>query len=212
MSILLLGCRWNSVGHAPGSGYFGPTGFDLVSANGFPPFPCRHAPATIGNLQSHRQRDAFRLEPTLPPIHMDQNGRRHPALYAPSTNFRRRTLGLPRAAAAVVMGARSSAVGRIVFGAAARQGHNVVGGFAAAAIAPIIVALQDGQTELAPAPRVIAASASGGTGVGVDTPLGSADGGVQTGFGVGLPTLPPPPPPPLPSASGSAGTHLGFGR
>jgi hypothetical protein len=40
MSILLLGCRWNSVGHAPGSGYFGPTGFDLVSANGFPPFPC----------------------------------------------------------------------------------------------------------------------------------------------------------------------------
>jgi hypothetical protein len=59
MSILLLGCRWNSVGHAPGSGYFGPTGFDLVSANGFPPFPCRHAPATIGNLQSHRQRDCL---------------------------------------------------------------------------------------------------------------------------------------------------------
>jgi len=29
--------------------------------------------------------------------------------------------------------------------------------------------------------------------VRMDTPLGSADGGVQTGFGVGLPTLPPPP-------------------
>jgi len=56
-----------------------------------------------------------------------------------------------------------------------------------------------------PAPT---ASASGGTGLGVDTPLGSADGGVQTGFGVGLPTLPPPP---LPSASGSARTNLGFG-
>lgn len=161
MSILLLGCRWNSVGHAPGSGYFGPTGFDLVSANGFPPFPCRHAPATIGNLQSHRQRDCLSGPGTNAAAHSyGTNGRRHPALYAPSTNFRRRTLGLPRAAAAVVMGARSSAVGRIVFGAAARQGHNVVGvgGFAAAAIAPIIVALQDGQTELAPAPRVIAAA------------------------------------------------------
>jgi hypothetical protein len=42
----------------------------------------------------------------------------------------------------------------------------------------------------------------------VDTPLGSADGGVQTGLGVGLPTLPPPP---LPSASGTAQTNLGFG-
>jgi hypothetical protein len=59
-----------------------------------------------------------------------------------------------------------------------------------------------------PAPT---ASASGGTGVGVDTPLGSADGGVQTGFGVGLPTLPPPPPLPSASASGSAQTNLGFG-
>jgi hypothetical protein len=39
----------------------------------------------------------------------------------------------------------------------------------------------------------------------VDTPLGSADGGVQTGLGVGLPALPPP------SASGSAQTNLGFG-
>src|ERR1700732_139780 len=48
-----------------------------------------------------------------------------------------------------------------------------------------------------PAPPVLpapTASASGGTGVGVDTPLGSADGGVQTGFGGCLPTLPPPPP------------------
>ena len=60
-----------------------------------------------------------------------------------------------------------------------------------------------------PAPPTASASASEGTGVGVDTPLGSADGGLSTGFGVGLPTLPPPPP--LPSASGSAQTNLGFG-
>ena len=60
-----------------------------------------------------------------------------------------------------------------------------------------------------PAPT---ASASGGTGVGVDTPLGSAEGGFATDLGVGLPTLPPPPPPPpLPTASGSAQTNLGFG-
>lgn len=65
-----------------------------------------------------------------------------------------------------------------------------------------------------PAPPTPSASASAGTSVGVDTPLGSADGGFSTGFGgdLGLPTLPPPPaPPPAPSASASAGTHLGFG-
>jgi hypothetical protein len=42
--------------------------------------------------------------------------------------------------------------------------------------------------------------------------LGSAEGGLSTDLGVGLPTLPPPPPPPLlPSASGSAQTNLGLG-
>src|SRR5258705_9013607 len=56
-----------------------------------------------------------------------------------------------------------------------------------------------------PALPAATASASGGTGVGVDTPLGSADGGVQTGFGVGLPTLPPPPPSPPPSSAGACG-------
>jgi hypothetical protein len=65
-----------------------------------------------------------------------------------------------------------------------------------------------------PAPPAPSASASAGTSVGVDTPLGSTDGGFSTGFGgnLGLPTLPPPPPPPpASSASDSAGAHLGFG-
>lgn len=63
-----------------------------------------------------------------------------------------------------------------------------------------------------PAPPAPEGSMSSGSSFGVETPLGSVDSGFQSGFDLGLPTLPPPPPPPpLPSASASGGASWGFG-
>lgn len=69
------------------------------------------------------------------------------------------------AAAVIVMAARSTAVRRVVFGAAASERHNVIylvgDGIAAGMVAAVVVSSQDGESEPTPRPRIVSLAGGG---------------------------------------------------